>query len=163
MSADNEIRGSAGGRALRCEEARLLIMGFIDGELGPAETRRLEDHLAVCVACRREETAFRKLGEVTDEMVNEELPPLSVDDAWQTIYRRLERSTGWLLFSAGLILLLGFGAWQFLFEFLLDPEVPLIARLGAGGIVAGTIILLVSIGRESWTKYQSERYREVKQ
>jgi predicted anti-sigma-YlaC factor YlaD len=163
MSKDDRrppVHGSE-GRALRCEEARLLLMGYIDGELGPVKIRRLEDHLAVCVACRREERQFRKLEEVTEEMLNEELPPLDVDAAWETVYRRLERSAGWLLLSAGLILLLGYGAWELLNGFLLDSEAPLIVRLGVGTALGGTIVLLVSIGREVLTRFRSERYREV--
>ena len=138
-------------------------MGYLDNELQPDEVRQLEDHLAVCVECRREEQEFRKLGEVTEEMLNEEIAVLDVDDAWQNIYRRLERSTGWLLFSAGLILLGGYASWALLTEFFLNPEEPIVARLGVGAMLGGIIVLLVSIGREVLTKYRGERYREVKQ
>lgn len=148
-------------RALRCDEAGILLMGHIDGELGPAETARLEDHLAVCVSCRREEGAFRTLGEVTEEMINEELPPIDLDAEWDSIYRRMERSLGWILISVGLIMLLGFGAWQLVNEFLLNPEASLWLRVGVGASLAGMIVLLVSVGREAMTRYRSERYREV--
>jgi predicted anti-sigma-YlaC factor YlaD len=136
-------------------------MGYIDGELGPADVRRLEDHMAVCVQCRHDERSFRRLAEVTDEMVNDEFPMVDVDVAWETIYRRLERSTGWLLLSAGLILLLAYGAWELLQGFFLDPEPPLMVKLGIGATLAGGIVLLVSIGREVLTKNRGERYREV--
>jgi anti-sigma factor RsiW len=137
-------------------------MGYIDGELKPGEVRLLEDHLAVCVECRREELEFRRLEEVTGDMLNEEIAAsIDVDDAWQNIYRRLERRTGWLLLSAGLILLIGYGAWQLLTEFFLDSEAPVLVRLGVGAALGGTIVLLVSIGREVLFKYRSERYREV--
>jgi len=166
MSADNESRRSTpsvgSGRALRCEEARVLLMGYIDGELQPPETARLEDHLGVCVSCRREEVGFRRLGEVTEDMVNEEMPALDIDAAWETIYRRMERQVGWLLLSAGLIVVLGWVAWAFGSEFLLNADKPLVLRLGIAGTIAGAIVLLVSIGREVLTKYGSERYREVK-
>jgi anti-sigma factor RsiW len=163
MSAGNETRRptEGSGPVLRCEEARVMIMGYIDDELGPAEVRRLEDHLAVCVLCRREAKSFRKLAEVTDEMVHEELPVLDMEVAWETIYRRLERSTGWLLMSAGLILLLAYGAWEMLLGFFLSSDVPVIVKLGTGAVVAGAVVLLVSIGRETLTKYRGERYREV--
>ena len=163
MSAGNETRRSTvgGGPVLRCEEALVLTMGYIDDELGSAETRKLEDHLAVCVRCRREEQSFRRLAEVTDEMVNEELPVLDVDVVWETIYRRLERSTGWLMLSAGLIVLLVYGAWELLQGFFLDAEAPLLVKFGIGATLVGVIVLLVSIGREVLTKYRGERYREV--
>ena len=164
MSAGNDTRRPAVGssRTLRCEEARILLMGYLDNELASDEVRHIEDHLAVCVECRREEQEFRKLGEVTEEMLNEEIVGLDIEDAWQNIYRRLERSTGWLLLSAGLILLGGYASWALLTGFFLDPENPIIARLGFGAVLGGAIVLLVSIGREVLTKYRSERYREVK-
>jgi len=163
MSAGNETRRPTTDKVpvLGCEDARVLIMGYIDGELGPADIRRLEDHLAVCVHCRHEERGFRRLVEVTDELVNDELPMIDVDVAWETIYRRLERSTGWLLLSAGLILLLAYGAWELLQGFFLDPAAPLMVKLGIGATLGGGIVLLVSIGREVLTKYRGERYREV--
>jgi anti-sigma factor RsiW len=136
-------------------------MGYIDDELRPHEVQRLEDHLAVCVECRREEQEFRRLEEVTEEMLNEEIAALDIDDAWQNIYRRMERSTGWLLLSAGVILLMGYAGWQLLTDFFLDPEAPIVARLGVGATLGGAIVLLVSIGREVLFKYRSERYREV--
>lgn len=165
MSADQIPRqptaAAGSSRTLRCDEARILLMGHIDDELGPAETKRIEDHLAVCVSCRREETAFRALGEVTEEMINEELPAIDLDAEWHSIYRRMERSLGWLLMSVGLIILFGFGAWQLVSEFLLNGEASGWLRVGVGAALAGMIVLLVSISRESLTKYRSERYREV--
>jgi len=113
------------------------------------------------VSCRHEEKVYRRLEEVTAQMVDEEYPEVDIEVAWETIYRRLERSFGWLIMSIGLIVLLGYGAWQFLNEFLLDPEVPFLLKFGVGAAVAGAIVLLVSIGREVSTKYRSERYREV--
>ena len=165
MNADNISRqptaATGSNRALRCDEARILLMGHIDGELGPAETTRIEDHLVVCVSCRREETAFRALGEVTEEMINEELLPIDLEAEWDSIYRRMERSFGWILMSVGLIILLGFGAWQLVNEFLLNAEASMWLRVGVGATLAGVIVLLVSIGREALTKHRSERYREV--
>ena len=150
-----------GGRALRCEEARVMLMEFIDGELAPRDVQRIEDHLAVCVACRREERAYRRLEEGTQQMADEELQGIDIDAAWENIYRRLERAFGWLLLSIGLIILTGYGAWHFLQDFLLDSTAPLLLRVGVGAGVAGMIVLLISIGRERLFFYRTERYREV--
>ena len=159
---DGERRqGGSPGPVLQCEEARIKLMEFLDGELAPAELPRLEDHLAVCVSCRREEMVYRRLEEVTEQMADEEYPDVDIEVAWETIYRRMERGFGWLIMSVGLIVLLGYGAWQLLNEFLLDPEVPFLLKFGVGAAVAGAIVLLISIGREVSTKYRSERYREV--
>jgi len=154
-------QGGSPGPVLRCEEARLKLMEFLDGELAPTEVPRLEDHLAVCVSCRREEKAYRRLEEVTAQMADDEYPDVDIEVAWETIYRSMERGFGWLILSLGLIVLLGYGAWQMLNQFFLDPEVPLLVRFGTGAAIAGAIVLLISIGREVSTKFRSERYREV--
>lgn len=148
-------------RTLRCEEARVLLMGYLDGELEAEQRVRLEDHLAVCVACRREERSFRKLGELADGLGGKGEIHVDTDSAWDTIYRRIERATGWVLLSIGLLLLLGFGTYELFDDFLFDPEVPAILRFGVGTLGAGVLVMLVSIARERWLAYRSERYREV--
>ena len=35
----------------RCEEARALMSDYLDGELGPAERKRLERHVRFCERC----------------------------------------------------------------------------------------------------------------
>ena len=155
-------RGSDPGRPLRCEESRILVMGYIDGELDAGARERLEDHLALCGACRSEEAAYRRLGEVTESALSGRATGrLPGDDPWPSIYRRIERNVGWLLMGAGLTLLLGFGMWQLLYEFLLSSEEPLVVRLGVGGVTAGTLVLLVSFIRDRLRAYGSERYREI--
>jgi hypothetical protein len=158
----HQDRGHDPGRALRCEESRVLLMGYIDGELEAAPRARLEDHLSVCVACRAEEQAYRRLGRMTESALSEEVAGRLVGpDPWPSVYRRLERGVGWLLFGAGLLLLGGYGLWQFLSDFLLDPEVPIVVRAGVCTVSAGVLVLLASVARDTLMSYRSERYREV--
>lgn len=146
-------------RALRCEEARVLLMGYIDGELGPAKAGRLEDHLALCVSCRREERSFRSLGDLAESGLQG--GDVSTEQAWEGIYGRLERRVGWTLLWIGILVLSGFGLWQFVGEFLTAPDVPIAVRVGVGTLVGGCLVLLVSFVRETLARGRSERYREV--
>lgn len=147
-------------RALRCEEARVLLMGFIDGELQPPDVQRVEDHLALCVACRREERSYRALGELTESGMQGEVV-VNTNQAWETIYGRLERRVGWALLWIGILALSGFGLWHFVGDFILDSEVPLIVRGGVASLTAGMLFLVVSFLRETLARGRSERYREV--
>ena len=104
------------------------------------------------------------------------------DNAGNSSYRRLERVAGWLLLATGLVVLLGYTGWEMVNEFFLNPEESVVAtirpagtggftmystipdmayRLGIGAVLGGFVVLLVSVGRESLTKYRTERYREV--
>lgn len=148
------------GRTMRCDEARVLLMGYLDGELEPAAASRLEDHLAVCVACRREERAFRDLGRLTEASLEEEVH-VSTTEAWESIYGRIERRVGWMLLWIGILVLSGYGLWHFVGDFLLNGEAPLVVRIGAGTLAGGSLVLLVSFLRETLFKHKTERYREV--
>lgn len=155
-------RGHDPGRALRCEESRVLLMGYIDGELDAAARARLEDHLSVCVACRAEEAAYRRLGRITESALSDDVAArLGGPDPWPSVYRQLERGIGWLLFGVGLVLLGGYALWQFLSGFLLDPEVPIVVRAGVSAVSIGVLVLLASVARETLRSFRSERYREV--
>ena len=44
-----------------CEEARLLIHAYVDGELDLAKSLELETHLRTCVGCAREQVNLRTL------------------------------------------------------------------------------------------------------
>ena len=103
-------------------------------------------------------------------------------NAGNSSYRRLERVAGWLLLTTGLVVLLSYTGWEMVNEFFLNPEESVVAtiradgtggftmystipdlayRLGGGAVLGGFVVLLVSVGRESLTKYRTERYREV--
>lgn len=159
----NRQGGRDPGRTLRCEESRVLLMGYIDGELDDVARVRLEDHLGVCVACRAEEQAYRRLGRMTEDALGGEVSArLAGPDPWPSVYGRIERGIGWLLFGLGVLLLGGYGLWHFSAEFLLDSSAPLAVRLGVAAMSVGLLVLLASVARDTLRGYRSERYREVK-
>jgi anti-sigma factor RsiW len=158
---------SRGGRgkapdatASKCGDARVLLMGLIDGELSDQETRQVEDHLAVCPACRGELETYQRLGHAADALRTEELP-VSTDQAWERIYDRLTRSAGWLLLWVGITLMSAWGLWALGADYLSDAEIPLMMRVGVGTFTLGALLLLVNILRERLYRRKTERYDEV--
>jgi predicted anti-sigma-YlaC factor YlaD len=146
---------------MRCEEIRPYLSAYLDGELDPDRKLEVEEHLADCDGCRKEYQYFVKLKEVTDRMRFVDLSDDLWAGYWKGIYRRIERGAGWIFLSLGAIVLLVFGAYQFFKEFLADPNISLIAKIGVSTCVFGAIILLVSIIRERLFLYKTERYKEV--
>jgi predicted anti-sigma-YlaC factor YlaD len=144
-----------------CEKAVLLLMGHLDGELDDARRRELEAHLLACPACRREERAYRRLTAMTDGMGFIEPTETEWRTHWEAIYNRMERGAAWILLSLGAIVLLLYGAWHLVADFLLDATYPLIFRLGVGLITTGTVVLAVSVVRERIRLYPVDRYEEV--
>lgn len=152
---------TSGGRALRCDEARVLLMGHIDGEISDGDRGRLEDHLAVCVECRSEERAYRQLGKVTAAALRHPATTADAGVAWMRIYERLESGLAYALLWIGISMLSLYGLWQMASEYLRDPAVPVVVRFATGFLTAGALLLLISFIRDRLRRYRSERYGEV--
>jgi hypothetical protein len=74
----------------------------------------------------------------------------------------MEKGLAWVLLSVGGALLLGFGLWELVNEFLLNSEVAFIPRLGTGILIAGVAVLTVSLTRERIRTWRIDPYKEVK-
>lgn len=157
---NRDTSGSGSGVPLRCAEARVLLMGYLDGEIGSGEARQVEDHMAVCPACRSEAATFRQMGAAADQLAGEEIT-VNTDLAWEKIYDRLARGLGWVLLWVGLTLMAGYGFWVLGAELLTDPEIPLVMRVGIGAFAVGVLLLAISVLRERLYRNRTERYREV--
>lgn len=138
------------------------LAGYVDGELSEEQRRQFEEELERNPKLREELEAFQKLQEVTGMARYADLPDEVWESYWANIYRRLERGIGWIVFSAGAIILLLFGLYHAMSSLYAAAEVPLWIKIGVTGVLAGTIILLVSYGRERLFAYNRDRYKEVK-
>ncbi|MFQ5453429.1 MAG: anti-sigma factor family protein [Candidatus Zixiibacteriota bacterium] len=140
---------------------RELLAGYIDGELSDEERAAFEKELAINPELRAELEEFRKLKEVTGMIRYADLPDEVWDNYWQSIYRKLERGFGWILFSIGAIILLSFGLLHAFKEMYLDPQVSLLVKVGVSALGVGIVTLLVSFVRERLFAYKRDRYKEV--
>ena len=102
-----------------------------------------------------------KFEEVMDKMELRKPPKEVWQVYWSSVYNRLERRFGWILFSIGAIILLFYGGYKAIEGLIQDPTIPLILKVGILGLLAGLVVLLVSIGRERIFVRQRERYKEV--
>jgi len=147
---------------MSCQEYEHWITGYIDGELSEPERRQLEGHVAECKACRRELERLSSLKEDLDMLKFREPSDADLDRYWANVYNRLERGIGWILFSLGAIIALGYGAIMFVEALLEDAEVPLLMKIGIVALVLGTVVLFVSLARERLSVRKTDKYsREV--
>ncbi len=140
-----------------CQHIAELISGYIDGELTQQDRQRVELHWESCAECRQtyeEMSQLRqKVGQLTyGEMSNEEWSRMMND-----LTVRTSRGAGWILNVVGLLIVVGYGAY----EFAVDDEVPALVKNGVAGIVVGTILLFVSVLRQRLIVRKSDRYKEV--
>ena len=142
-------------------DIRELLAGYVDGELTDEQRQAVEEELAKNPELRAELEEFRRLKEVTGMVRYADLPDEVWEDYWHSVYRKLERGIGWILFSIGAIVLLGYGLYQMFRGLYFDPEVPFLIKVGVTGIAGGLIFLLVSYARERLFAYRRDRYKEV--
>jgi anti-sigma factor RsiW len=147
---------------MKCEQWKPLLAGYMDGELTREESERLKGHLSHCSECREDLAGLGELKEVTDLMKHEHLPDAFWDQYWLGVYNRMERGLSWILLSIGGAILLGFGLWNLVTDFLLASGVPFVPRLGTGILVAGLAVLTVSLVRERIRTWRTDPYKEVK-
>jgi len=147
---------------MSCEEFKPMMMAYIDDELPDEERERFERHLEGCESCKRELSEFASLKEELAMVKFTEPTDAELERYWRGVYNRLERGLGWILFSAGAILLLCYGAFVLLEEVIRDPNVALAVKIGVSALIVGAVILFVSLLRERLAVRKSDKYsREV--
>jgi anti-sigma factor RsiW len=140
-----------------CDPFKGLLVGLLDGELTPDETRRINDHLTRCAACRTEYEQLRETTGRLDALSLQEPDDAVLAQVWKSPFSRLARNTALVLVIGGYATLIGYG----LFEFLRSGTKALPAKLGLAAIVLGFLILLLQLIRERFRTYQTDPYKEI--
>lgn len=143
------------------KDMRELLAGYVDGELSAEERKAFEAELARDPDLQADLDEFRKLKEVTSMVTYADLPLEVWENYWQSLYRKLERGFGWILFSIGAILLLSFAVFELFQGIYINPGVPMIIKVGITAVAIGAVVLGVSFIRETLFAYRRDRYKEV--
>jgi len=140
-----------------CDNFQILIMGYIDGELTPEEKSKLEAHLKECFKCQQSLADYKKLREVSSKMRFKEPDKDIWDKQWQRIGNRLTKGIGWILLMVGIAIVAGFAIYQFIQE----PGVEAVVKIGIFALFVGLILLLISVIFERVKEYKTEKYKEI--
>lgn len=147
---------------MTCHDYKNVMMGYLDNELEPEQKETFEEHLASCPECKSELQEFKRLKQITDEVSLVEPEDKIWEQYWSSIYNRIERNTGWIVFSLAAILLLIYGGFKAIEEIIKDPTVDIILKAGLLALIAGLAILLVSVFREKLYFRKKDRYKDVR-
>ncbi len=140
----------------------LLMMGAVDRELNRAELLEFEALLEKNPEFRREYNEFKSLKEVTKSMKLKKPCSEVWDSYWLHVYNRIERGLAWIVFSIGAIILLVYAVFKIINNILYDTGLQDIVKIGVLFLIAGVVILFVSVVREKLYIYKTDPYREVK-
>jgi len=143
------------------QKIKELISSFYDGELDEEQKKLVKNHLQECSECRKEFEEMGRFEEVMSQMALKKPPKEAWQMYWTSVYNRLERGIGWILFSIGAIILLFFGGYKLVEGIIQDASVPLILKIGILSVLGGLVVLLVSLLREQLFVRKRERYKEI--
>jgi hypothetical protein len=102
-----------------------------------------------------------RVKEVTGSMSYRNPPDEMWDGYWSSTYNRLERGLGWILLSAGALILLGFAAWKSVEMIWGDSDVPLFVRLAILAVAIGLLVVAFSVVREKIFTRRHDPYKEI--
>lgn len=138
----------------RFDEA--LLSGYLDGALTQHERQQVSLHLEGCADCRAEVddmTALRAAARGTAFAI-------PADDEWgelpRTASSRALRLGGWGLLLVWVAVVAGSGLVE-----LMRAAVPAWERVAIAGIVAGFLLLLLSVLFDRLRELRTDRYRRV--
>jgi len=143
---------------MSCDAFNRLASAYLDGELSDEDRRRFEEHLETCEACRCDLADLQRLTEDLDMMRFKEPGDEELARYWSGVYNRLERGLGWILLSVGAILTLCYGAFKLIEAMIRDPAVSWILKIGVCALIAGLVVLFVSLLRERLVVRKVDRY-----
>jgi len=143
------------------ERMNHLLMGAVDGELTHQEQLEFEQLLKQHPDLNQQWQKFRNLKEVTQTMKFKSPPAEVWDKYWLNIYNRIERSIAWILVSIGAIILIVYGLYHAIESLIADTQLQGIIKIAVLAVLAGLVILLVSVLREKLIIRKSDPYKEV--
>ncbi len=143
------------------EEISLQVMAYLDGELSPEEKAEVRKLLEGDTRYQKAMQSLSEIKEATSDMKFKNVPEMFWDDYWKHVYNRIERGISWVLISIGAIILLSFGALEFLTFVLKDQSMHPVLKTGIVILMIGFVILIVSILREKLMVRKVDKYREI--
>lgn len=143
------------------DKMKELITYYLDGELDANHRRLVEEHLKECAECRKELEEMSRFEEVMGKMQLKRPPEEAWKVYWSSVYNRMERRIGWILFSIGAIIILFFAGYHMLRGIIEDVNTPPLLKIGILAVLAGLVTLFVSVLRERLFVNKRERYKEI--
>jgi len=127
------------------------ISRYADGELPPEEARAVAVHLERCSECRRELALIRT---VRKAMRNAETKVEG--SVWEGVRRRIVGPAGWLLATAGAVILAALAAVEWFREGSLTLE-----WFATTALAVGFGLLMASIGWEQYREWKTSPYKDL--
>jgi predicted anti-sigma-YlaC factor YlaD len=143
---------------MSCIQFQTDGMRFLDGEMTESEKRVYEKHVQVCPDCRKELKELGRIVELTDELRFRPPDDEFWEGYWESIFRRAERNTGFFLLVIGVIAILIYA----IFRAVTSPKFLTYEGISMTVILAGLVVIFISVVRERYHESKNDPYRGVK-
>ncbi len=144
------------------EKLKELIVKLLDNEITDSEKIELNRLLEKFKHYKSEIEEMKKLKEVSRNMKLKTPSSEVFDTYWTKVYNRIERGIAWIIFSIGAVILITYGLFKAVEELISDGKLETIVKIGIIGVLAGLVILIVSVIREKIIMGKTDKYKEVK-
>jgi predicted anti-sigma-YlaC factor YlaD len=142
-----------------CQKISELLSGYLDNELTQGDQQRVQVHLKSCYDCRRELDDLGKLrGAVAKSLPRSELENPEWEKIMNDMPAGVSRGVGWILLIAGVVTLVVLAVW----EFAIDDEISMAAKLGVAAVWFGLLFLFLSVLRQRLLSWKTDKYKNVK-
>ena len=143
---------------MECNRFQTDGMRLLDNELTADEQKEYEEHVRGCDACRQELESFGRIVELTNEMKLRTPDDEFWDGYWESVYRRSERSAGFIMLIVGILAVLVWGVYHAV----TSPEFMTYEGLSITIILVGLVVIFLSVVRERYHESKNDPYKGVK-
>ena len=133
------------------------LSAYLDGELTQQEAQKIEVSLRRSPELRDKFEQMRRLREQVRQLDF----PQPTDDEWRHVMSgvtfKTTRGLGWLLWIGAAVVLVGYG----LYEFANDPGVAALERIGVFAMLAGVVLVFLTVLWERIAAHRHDKYKDV--
>ncbi len=138
-----------------------LLNKSLDGLLSEDEQKEFDNLSNSSKEYREEWQSIKKIKEVTNNMKFKKPPEEFWDNYWLGIYSKLERGIAWILISIGTVVVLTYAGFRAIENVIQDPTLAWFLKVAIIAILAGVVILIISVIRERIFLRKKDKYKEI--
>lgn len=132
------------------------LMRFLDGELAPEESARVDAAVAASTELRREVAMYRALR--TDFQGLSFHPATHRTSVWDRVNAHVNRPVGWGLVMIGTLAWMTYGVYVFA-----TSDGSPWEKMATGAVAIGILMLLASVIWERYREWEFDPYKDVRQ
>jgi len=143
---------------MECNEAQVLVSGYLDRELTQQDAQRVRNHLESCDKCSKAHAEMKLLKERMGGLTYPDTDRETLAALEKDMLSQVGQWSGWLLVALGILVIMGFG----MYTYLTSPDLHGLVKFMYVALHLGLAILFIVVLRQRLKTYRNDKYRKVK-